>query len=55
MVFLAMHSIVQNATQEAWLLPMRVQHRAKTTDLIPRKREHPSRPSLGEAVANGAR
>jgi len=38
----------------AWLLTMRVQDRVTLTDLIPRRRGHPSRPSFGEAVANGA-
>jgi hypothetical protein len=71
MVLLAMRSIVQNATfswrrsltalqgqgllGRAWLRTMRVLIFSAHSDLILRRREHPSRPSYGEAVANGAR
>jgi hypothetical protein len=46
--------VVRDAAQRR-LLTMRVTLVPKFSNLIPRRREHPSRPSLSEAVANGAR
>jgi hypothetical protein len=45
----------QGLLGRAWLLTMRVSGFSENSDLIPRRRAHPSRPSVGEAAANGAR